>query len=88
MSEDSGDNILLVDLVQVEVVVNVFGDDDSGDDEALLSEVRHVNVVISPVIPVVVDVIDDGVSEPEVQILLGVVDEDADDDGTYCECEC
>ena len=90
VSEISGDDILLDDLVQVEAVVNVVSDDDNGDDEAPLNEVCHVSVVISPVIDVLVggDVISDGVSEPEVQMLLDVVDEDADDDGTDCECEC
>ena len=90
VSEVSGDDILLDDLVHVEVIVDVDGDDENVDDEIPLDEVCQVNMVISLVIDVVVgdDVIDDGAPELEVQIFLNVVDEDADGDGTDCECEC
>ena len=55
VNEVSGISILLGDLVQAEVTVNIVG-----DDEVPLSEVCHVNVVISSVFDVVVggDVID------------------------------
>ena len=87
MDEVDGDDILLDDLVQVEVVVNVDDDDDDDDgDEVFLDEVCQMNVVISPVADVVVgdDMSDEKVPESDVQILLDVADDHLDDDGKDC----
>ena len=80
-------DILLADLVHVEVVVNVFGDD---DDEVLLNEVCSSKVMISPLVDVVVadDVIDAGASELDVEVLLDVFDEDVDVGVKVSEGEC